>query len=204
MAKWRGAPPPDEPVRIVYLGGFLPLHGTGVVLEAVALLERGRPDLPPFQVEMAGGGIEWNAARERAAALGLRHVLFPGRIEYAAAPRVLSDAHVVLGAFGAGAKAGRVIPHKVWQGLAAGRAVLTGDGPGLREVLTPGEHLDAVPRGDPAALAGALARLVEDRGRREALACSGRARALECATPDRIGESLVAALAGSQPGEKAA
>ncbi len=186
--------PAAGPVRVVYVGGFLPLHGTRIVVEAVALLERTVGSLPEFQVEMAGRGIEWEAARERARELGVRRVSFTGGVPYAEAPRVLAAAHVVLGAFGAGVKAGRVIPHKVYQGLAAGRAVLTGDGAGLREVCEPGRHVAAVPRGDPEALAEQLARLIGGAEERGALARAGHALALEVATPDRVGASLIEAL----------
>jgi glycosyltransferase involved in cell wall biosynthesis len=188
-------PPAPAPVRIVYVGGFLPLHGTRVMVEAVAQLERAAGNLPEFQVEMAGRGIEWKAARELAERLGVRRVSFTGGIPYAEAPRVLAGAHVVLGAFGAGAKAGRVIPHKVYQGLAAGRAVLTGDGEGLREVCEPGRHLAVVRRGDAEALAEGLGRLIRRAEERDALASAGRALALEVATPERVGASLLAGLA---------
>jgi glycosyltransferase involved in cell wall biosynthesis len=195
-----GPSPAGGPVRIVYLGGFLPLHGTRTVVEAVARLERESDRLPAFEVEMVGSGMDWDAARAEAARLGCRRLSFTGGVAYAEAPRVLADAHVVLGAFGTGAKAGRVIPHKVYQGLAAGRAVVTGDGEGIREVFDPGVHLAAVPRGDAAALAGTLARLIADPQGRTTLACAGRERALAVATPDRIGQSLVAALAPAGPG----
>jgi len=192
------AVPAPEPVRIVYVGGFLPLHGTRVIVEAVGLLERGARGLPEFQVEMVGSGIEYAAAREQAERLRLRRISFTGNVAYAEAPRVLAAAHVVLGAFGTGAKAGRVIPHKVYQGLAAARAVVTGDGAGLREVCEPGRHLAAVPRGNAEALAVEMARLVGDAGERAALARAGRARALEVGTPDRVGESLLEALVGGE------
>jgi glycosyltransferase involved in cell wall biosynthesis len=191
-----GPPPAGGPVRVVYLGGFLPLHGTRTIVEAIARLERETRGLPDFAVELAGTGIEWEAARDLAGRLGLRRVSFTGAVPYAEAPRVLGAAHVVLGAFGAGEKAGRVIPHKVWQGLAAGRAVVTGDGEGLRELCVPGEHLAAVPRGDAAALADALARLLTDAGERAELARRGRELALAVATPERIGTGLLEALAG--------
>lgn len=190
-------PPPAGPVRVVYLGGFLPLHGTRTIVEAVARLEAAAGGLPEFEVEMAGTGIDWEAARELAGRLVLRRISFTGSIPYAEAPRVLAAAHVVLGAFGAGGKAGRVIPHKVWQGLATGRAVVTGDGEGLREVCVPGEHVAAVPRGDAVALADTLARLIADEGGREALARRGRELALAVATPERIGAGLLEALAAA-------
>lgn len=193
-----GPAPRTGPVRVVYVGGFLPLHGTRTVMEAIARLERDAAGLPEFEVEMAGSGIEHAAARELAGRLGLRRVSFTGAVPYATAPGLLEAAHVVLGAFGAGAKAGRVVPHKVWQGLAAGRAVVTGDGEGLREFCVPGEHVAAVPRGDAAALAGALARLIADGEERAALAARGRALALAVATPERIGAGLLEALGGGE------
>ena len=189
-----GPPAAADPVRVLYLGGFLPLHGVPLVIEALAELERDRASLPRFEVVMAGKGIELERSRALAQRLALERVEFTGAVPYADAPRVLAGAHVVLGAFGAGEKTGRVIPHKVYQGLAAGRAVLTGDGAGLREVFEPGVHLAAVPRGDPAAIAEALRGLIAGEARREELARRGRERALEVATPARVGESLRDAL----------
>jgi glycosyltransferase involved in cell wall biosynthesis len=102
----------------------------------------------------------------------------------------MQEAHVVLGAFGAGEKAGRVVPHKVYQGLASGRAVVTGDGEGVREFYEPGEHLLVVPRGDAGALTDALARVVADEALRGELGEAGRARTLAFATPGHIGRLL--------------
>lgn len=182
-------PPAVPPVTIVYVGGFLPLHGTTTIVEALARLER-EPALPPFRARLVGRGIEAEAARARARELGVTRVEFAGPIPYGESGTALATAHIALGAFGAGAKAGRVIPHKVYQGLAAGRAVVTGDGPGVREVFEPGRHLCAVPRGDAAALAGALSSLIRDTALRERLGAQGRSRALEVATPERIGAGL--------------
>lgn len=180
-------------VRILYVGGFLPLHGTRHIIEALGRLERTQ-GTPPFRATLAGGGIEHEAVMQQARELGLTRVTFPGRSDYAAATDLLAASDIVLGAFGAGEKTGRVIPHKVYQGVAAGRAVITGDGEGLREVFEPGAHLDVVPRGDAAALAEGLARLVGDAARRRTLGRLGRRRALEVATPERIGAELAATL----------
>ncbi|HEV2104079.1 MAG TPA: glycosyltransferase [Candidatus Eisenbacteria bacterium] len=189
-------PPAEGPLRIVYVGGFLPLHGVPVIVEAAARLEARARRLPPFAIQLVGRGIEFEAARRLAAERGLTSVEFPGPLAYADAPRVLEGAHVALGVFGAGAKAARVVPHKLWQALAAGRAVVSGDGAAVRELFTPGEHLLLVERGNPEALAEALAALLADAGRRAALAESGRARALELGTPDAVGRTLAEAIAG--------
>lgn len=189
-------PPPGPRIEIVYVGGFLPLHGVPVVVEALARLER-EPGLPDYRVRLIGRGIEHDAVREQVRERRLARVELPGTLPYRELPAMLGTAHVVLGAFGAGAKAGRVVPHKVYQGVAAGRAVVTGDGPGVREVFEPGRHLEAVPRGEPGALAESLAALLRDPERRAALGLCGRARALEVATPERIGASLIEAMAGA-------
>lgn len=186
-----GPPPADATVCVLFLGGFLPLHGTLTIVEAAARLEAMGTTLPPWRLVLAGRGIEFERAQARAAGLGLSHVEFPGALPYDEAPALIARSHVMLGAFGANDKAGRVIPHKLYQGLAAGRAVVTGDGPGVREVLTPGEQVCLVPRADAAALADALARLIADATAREALAAAGRARAEAIARPERVAEPLV-------------
>lgn len=188
------APPAPDPVTLLYIGGFLPLHGTGTLLDAAARLEARGDSLPPFRLRMVGGGIEFDEARRRAAAQGLQRVEFVGRTAYSEAAGLLAAAHVVIGAFGAGEKAGRVVPHKVWQGLAAGRAVVTGDGPGPREFLRDGEHARLVPRADGAALAAALESLLASAEERARLASGGRAVALEHGSPAAVGRQLAAAL----------
>ena len=60
------------------------------------------------------------------------------------------------------AKAAMVVPNKVYQAAAAGRPLVTRDGPALREVLEPGAHCLVCPPGDPDALAAAVARLLDD------------------------------------------
>ena len=69
-----------------------------------------------------------------------------------------------------------------------------GEGPGVREIFEAGVHLECVPRGNAAALAETLARLIRNAEAREALGLRGRARAFEVATADRVGETLRAAL----------
>lgn len=193
-------PPGDAPVRILYVGGFLPLHGVGTMLEAFARLEREVTLRDRFQVQLVGAGIEYAEARAFVEREGLERVQFTGRLSYSDLPRVLEDAHIVLGAFGRGPKTGRVIPHKLWQGLASGRAVVTGDGPGPREIFHDGRELRLVPRGDAAALADALAELVRDPARRAGLGAAGQACARTHGHPEAIGRQLDEALASAMRG----
>lgn len=185
---------PGDTVELLYAGGFLPLHGVPFLLEAVARLEAEAGTLPPFRVTLIGDGIQYESARAAASQLGLSRVEFAGRRPYAELPRSLARADIVLGAFGTSFKAGRVVPHKVWQGLAAGRAVVSGDGEAVRELFAADVHLELVPRGAAPELAAALAALIRDPERRAALARHGRERARETGTKEILGARLAAVL----------
>src|SRR5262249_34081814 len=87
-------------------------------------------------------------------------------------------ASVALGVFGTGRKAAMVVPNKVYQAAAAGRPLVTRDGPGLREVLEPGTHCLVCPPGDPAALAAAVGELLAAPTRAERLGAAARNPAL--------------------------
>jgi glycosyltransferase involved in cell wall biosynthesis len=89
-------------------------------------------------------------------------------------------------------------PHTVVEALAVGTPVVSTAVGGVPEVVTDGENGLLVPPGDPAALADALARLLDDDALRERL---GRAAApsvaglAEEATFARIEEELLRAAA---------
>ncbi len=74
----------------------------------------------------------------------------------------------------------------------AGCALVLGDIPSLRETWR--NRAAFVPPGDPAALAAALVRLIEDPDRRASLAAGARQRATEL-TPERMLEGYLAAYA---------
>lgn len=175
---YRHALPPyrpraEGPLRVLYFGQFIPLHGLEVVLEAAARLA----DRSDIAFQLVGTGQMLEATRARAAALGLERVRFDPRWlpAEALAAEHIAGADLCLGIFGAQPKAGLVVPFKVYTALAAGRPVLSADTPALRELLRPGEEVAAVPPADPAALAAAIRRLAADPAERERLARAGQA-----------------------------
>jgi glycosyltransferase involved in cell wall biosynthesis len=84
---------------------------------------------------------------------------FEDWVAYDELPARLADCDVALGIFGTTSKARMVIPTKVYQAAAAGRAVVSADTPALREVFTPGEDVLTVHAGDHMGLAAMLRRL---------------------------------------------
>ena len=152
-------PPPtaDPPLRVVFFGLFTPLQGTTVIGEALGLLH-GRTDL---RLTLIGTGQDY--AHVRSTIGDDPRVTWVDWVGNQELPEVVASHDVCLGIFGTGAKALRVIPNKVYQGAAAGCAVVTSDTPPQRRLL--GDAAALVPTGDAEALAATLARLAERPGR---------------------------------------
>jgi glycosyltransferase involved in cell wall biosynthesis len=193
-------PPAPATRRVLFYGRYLPLHGIETIVEAAARLgERA-------EFVLIGGGPERPAIEALARRRGAP-VAFRDEVPLAALPGELAAAAVVLGVFGAGRKAAMVVPNKVYQAAAAGRPLVTRDGPALREVLRPDEHCLACPPADPAALAAAVGRLLDDRALAERLGRAARAHVLERFAPERQAErlrALVAERLGTAPAARVA
>ena len=161
-AAWMDAAPetvaaPDgaRPLKVVFYGLYTPLQGTPVIGAALGALAGA-----PIEVTMIGSGQD--EAQSRAAASANPAVRWLDWVPAAELPALVAEHDVCLGIFGTGDKALRVVPNKVFQGAAAGCAIVTSDTPPQRRVLADAAVL--VPPGDPEALAGALRRLAGDRG----------------------------------------
>jgi glycosyltransferase involved in cell wall biosynthesis len=99
-------------------------------------------------------------------------------------PALVASHDVCLGIFGTGDKALRVVPNKVFQGAAAGCAVVTSDTAPQRRAL--GEAAILVPPGDPDALASVLLQLAGDRTEAARMGKQARQLAEEQFTPGQI------------------
>ena len=186
---WFGTPDPrrDGPLRVVFFGLYTPLQGTPTIGAALGALAA-----EPIEVTMIGRGQD--EMRTKAAAGGNPGVRWLDWVTAEDLPGVVGAADVCLGIFGTSAKALRVVPNKVFQGAAAGCAIVTSDTGPQRRVL--GSAAVLVPPGDPAALAAALRSLAADRTelarlRRE----SGKLARAEFAAA-RIAAPLVSRLEG--------
>jgi glycosyltransferase involved in cell wall biosynthesis len=179
---------PDEPLRVLQYGRWSPLHGLSTTLDAAEALRD-----EPFRFELIGSGqlAEWLGSE--VGARGLRGVEISGSLPPWRLRARIVDSDVCLGVFGRSGKAGRVIPNKVYDALAAGRPVVTEDSPAARELLTDGRDALLVAPGDGGALAAALRRLraADERARLGAAALDLYRR--RC-TPEAIAATLLAAL----------
>ena len=182
------------PIDLVYVGGFLPLHGVPAIVDAAARLE-ARHGPGYARVTFVGSGMLAHEAARDVASRGLRSVRFLGRIPYDAAMERLAAADLALGIFGVTDKAGRVVPHKVFQSLALGVPTITRRSAAIAEFFRDGDHLALVPAGDGAALAAAIEMLASDPAKRARIGRAGREAALEAGEPSRVGALLLEAVA---------
>ena len=165
------------PLKVVFYGLYTPLQGTPVIGEAL-----GRIAGAPVEVTMIGRGQD-EAETKRTAAAN-QSVRWVDWVPAAELPALVASHDVCLGIFGTGDKALRVVPNKVFQGAAAGCAVITSDTAPQRRVL--GDAAVLVPPGDPAALADALLRLANDREALLKLRHAARLLAAEHFTPEQV------------------
>ena len=88
------------------------------------------------------------------------------------------------------------LPKALIEAAACGRAIVTTDVPGCREVVADGENGLLVPARDPAALAGALKRLIGDGRPRARFGAAGRVRAEREFGIDRVVDATLAVYRG--------
>jgi glycosyltransferase involved in cell wall biosynthesis len=185
--RFRPSRQPEGPAPAMFYGKLAPMHGLETILEAARA-----PGAPALRLIGDGQLGPWLRRELRRHPIpSLEHVPW---VPYERLGEEIAQAGICLGIFGAGAKAGRVVPNKVWQAMAVGRPIVTADTPGAREVLRDGVDALLVPPGDAPALAGALRELAADAALRARLGAAARARYEEVADPRALGERLIAAI----------
>jgi glycosyltransferase involved in cell wall biosynthesis len=187
-------PPPEAgPLRVLFYGTFVPLHGTRTIARAIRQLHG-----EDIAFTIVGRGQE-RAAFDRELA-GTEGVAVHDWLPYDRLGELVAGHDVVLGIFGGSGKARRVVPGKAYQAACAGRAVVTADTPATRAAFGPGEIV-LVPPEDPDALALSLRELAKDRPRVAELGRRARARYQRDYAPAALGRRLERLLASPpEPG----
>ena len=161
-----GTPVAVVPERILFLGRIEPAKGTAELLDAVA---RQAPRFPRLRLVLGGSG-DLDGLRRAAAERGIDgRIDLPGWLDAAARDAELARASVFcLPSHAEG------LPMAVLEAMAAGKAVVASSVGGLPELIRDGENGLLVPPRDAAALAQALARLLDDAGLRSRLGAAAR------------------------------
>ena len=158
---------------ILFVGRFDPRNGLDVLLDAYRMVRaRGRR----AQLVVVGDGPDRD--RYRALAAGLEDVTFAGRVPQAHLPGYYAASAMyacptILGSFGI----------TLLEAMSAARPVVCYDTAGFRTLVRDGSEALMTQPGDPAALADALVRLLDDATLRDQIGQAGRQKALGYSWP---------------------
>ncbi len=174
-------------LSVVFFGLYAPLQGAPVIAEAVRDAVAAGAAL---RVTMIGAGQDLPRTREVLARTP--GVTWHDWVEPDELPALVAGHQVCLGIFSDTPKGLRVVPNKVYQGLAAGCVVVTSDTPPQRRAV--GESVELVPAADPGALAAELIKLGDPAALAAARVRAARGR--DRIRPQVVTEPLVAELRG--------
>lgn len=170
----------DGVLRLAYAGALTPLYALEDVVEAVAILAGERPDLPVV-LDLFGRGDREEELREQAARLAVAdRVRFHGRIPLDAVAGALAGADLVLSPIRRNRFSEMSLSTKVFEGAIMEKPVVAADLSSARAEFD-ADMLAWYAPDDPADLARAMLRVVDDPAWRVATAARAAARARELA-----------------------
>ena len=158
-----------------------------ITLRAFALLKQQYPEA---SLTIAGYGSLEGQLRGLAASLGIDGIRFVGRVEHAEIPRLYEEADIFVNSSTLDNQ-----PVSVLEAFAAGLPVVSTGTGDIRNMVRDGESGTLIPREEPAAMAMAIAALLQEPERAVALARRAR-REIEKYTWARVRNEWAAAYAG--------
>ncbi len=150
---------PANPI-IIFVGNFFVWHDIPTLLAAFAQVVEKTPEA---RLVMVGDGAMRNTMMQRTLDLGLeKAVHFTGMIPHHDVPRFLAAADIAVVPYPALTTQMWLSPLKLYEYMAAGKAIVASSIGQLNDVLEDGRNGLLVPPGDVASMAAALSRLILD------------------------------------------
>lgn len=126
--------PKDTDKFLVHFHGFfIPLQGIKYIIKAAKLLEN-----EDVHFNIIGNGQTFKNDLKLAESLNSENISFIDPIPYEQLPLFMAKADICLGVFGDSPKTDMVIPNKIYEAMAMGKAIITADTPAARELLNDG------------------------------------------------------------------
>jgi len=175
-------------VHVVYYGLYSPVHGVEHIVEAANILRNDKS----ISFSFVGQGNTYEENYKRIKALKLNNIKFYHDVPQSEHLPVMQSSDIFLGFLQKHPSVDRIIPNKVYQGLALGRVVLTAEAPVTKSMFKHKKDMYLVRPADPQALADAILELKNNPTLRTSIAKNGHKLYREKFTPKAVGGLLVA------------
>lgn len=176
----------SKKVRVVYYGLYSPIHGVEHLIEAARIL-RNEKDI---EIVMVGNGNTFQENYDRAQKLKLKNITFYHNTPEDQHVPILQTADIFPGFLQKHPSVDRVIPNKVYQGLALGKVVLTADAPVIRSVFEHKKNIYTVKPSNARDIADAIMFLKNNPEKRYQIAQDSYKLYKEKFTSKAVGKAL--------------
>lgn len=176
---------------VTFYGQASPLHGIEYIIRAAEICQKTDKKI---KFVLLGDGQTRKRDIELSQELGLKNITFlPSMIESKAA-KIVSNTDIFLGVFKGNPKSLRVIPNKVYQGIAMAKPIITQDSEAIREIFKNKENIYLCKPADEKSLAKRILHLKKNPKKKEEIAKNGYKLYLSKFTPDKIGQDFIKIL----------
>lgn len=166
----------DAPV-IGFVGGFQPWHGLEGLIESFGQVWS---ECPQAKLLLVGDGPARPQVEQKIAGLGLKQaVIITGLIPQARVPEMLAATDIAVIPYPRLPKELWFSPLKLYEYMAAGKAIVASRAGQIAEVIQPGHNGLLVESGDIAGFSQAVLRLLKDPAERHRLGQNARRQAVE-------------------------
>lgn len=176
----------DGYFNVVYYGLYSPAHGVRHLVEAANILKNNKK----IRFLMVGDGNTYAKDFALAQKYGLKNMIFYKGMTEVDAFETLSTGDVFIGFLEKHPVVEKVVPNKVYQGLALGKAVLTADSPAIRGVLEDGKEVILCQAANPESIAQSILELYKNPKLTIKISEKGHLKFKQKFTPKKVGEQL--------------
>lgn len=172
----------NKKFKIFFYGKYIPLQGVEYIVRAAKILENEHD----IEFDILGSGQESKTIEKLFEKLQIKNINFIDRVPYSELVNKMNKADICLGIFGKTSKARRVIPNKIYDAIALGKAVITSDTPAIRELFDDRKNILLCEIANENDLAKKIMELKDDNDLRELIAKEGNKIFREKARPSVV------------------
>ena len=177
----------DSYFNVMYYGLYSPLHSCPVIIEAARIVQKNKN----IRFVMVGKGQSYDKTYALAQKYQLTNVEFYPEMNEFNSSDTLQCADVFLGFIAKHPSVERIVPNKVYQGMALGKTVVTASAAAISSILADQKEVYLVEPDNAESLSAAILDLYSHPQKTGKIARSGREIFMKRFTPRAVGEMLI-------------